>query len=209
MLSFCIYMKKLFLLMILNVTTCVAGRQSHQLADDQRSLGSMGYLDRNNVQHGMPMDDLQFNGSYPLWKPPSNYFPRGEAPPPYEEAVAAARAEQLLLAMNPHSFSPLNFPSTYLTNHNTHTNVSIVTNSQNGLPASSPTLLQNNSTSTSPLISSNTRPLSSPAAHSCYQINQTEPIASDLCTGACSTSFALSPNTYENVSAPINRSGNS
>ncbi|XP_011500129.1 PREDICTED: putative GPI-anchored protein PB15E9.01c [Ceratosolen solmsi marchali] len=183
-----------------------AERQSHQLADDQRSLGSMGYLDRNNIQHGMPMDDLQYNGSYPLWKPPSNYFPRGEAPPPYEEAVAAARAEQALLAINSHSFSPLNFSNTYLTTH-THTNLSIVANSQNGLPASSPTLLQNNSTNTSPLISSNTRPLSSPAAHSCYQINQIEPAASDLCTGACSTSFASNPNTYEKISTPINRSG--
>lgn len=25
---------------------------------------------------------------YNLWKPSSGYFPRGEAPPPYEEAVA-------------------------------------------------------------------------------------------------------------------------
>jgi len=27
---------------------------------------------------------------YPLWKPPGSYFSRGEAPPPYEEAVATA-----------------------------------------------------------------------------------------------------------------------
>ncbi|XP_037922463.1 flocculation protein FLO11-like [Hermetia illucens] len=32
---------------------------------------------------------------YQLWKPPSGYFPRGEAPPPYEEAVALAQAEAL------------------------------------------------------------------------------------------------------------------
>lgn len=29
------------------------------------------------------------------WKPPSNYLPRGEAPPPYDEAVAQCRAESL------------------------------------------------------------------------------------------------------------------
>lgn len=37
---------------------------------------------------------------YPLWKPPGNYFPRGEAPPPYEEAVAATRAEALAAVMH-------------------------------------------------------------------------------------------------------------
>lgn len=31
---------------------------------------------------------------YSLWKPPGNYFPRDEAPPPYEEAVRTAQAEQ-------------------------------------------------------------------------------------------------------------------
>ena len=167
----------------------------------------MGYLDRNSVQHGMPMDDLPCNGSYPLWKPPGNYFPRGEAPPPYEEAVAAARAEQALLSMSPHTLSPLNFPGTYLTAHNAHTNVSIVTNSQNGLPSSSPTLSQSNTTSTSPLISTNNRPLSSPAAHNCYQLNQTESAASDFCPGTCTASFAMESNTYENLPTPVNRSG--
>lgn len=32
---------------------------------------------------------------YNLWKPSSGYYPRGEAPPPYEEAVAIAQAESL------------------------------------------------------------------------------------------------------------------
>lgn len=27
------------------------------------------------------------------WKPPSNYLPRGEAPPPYDEAIAQSRIE--------------------------------------------------------------------------------------------------------------------
>lgn len=34
-------------------------------------------------------------GHYQLWKPPGNYFPRGEAPPPYEEAIALAQAESM------------------------------------------------------------------------------------------------------------------
>lgn len=32
---------------------------------------------------------------YQLWKPPENYFVRGEAPPPYDEAIALAQAESL------------------------------------------------------------------------------------------------------------------
>lgn len=167
----------------------------------------MGYLDRNSVQHGISVEELPCNGSYPLWKPPSTYFPRGEPPPPYEEAVAAARAEQALLSTSPHTLSPLNFPSTCLNAHSSHTNISLVANSQNGLPASSPTLSQNNATSSSPLISINSRPLSSPAAHNCYQLGQTESAVNDFCAGNCTTSFAVDSNTYENLPTPINRSG--
>lgn len=36
---------------------------------------SMEYQYDNNPSH------------YNLWKPTNGYFPRGEAPPPYEEAV--------------------------------------------------------------------------------------------------------------------------
>ncbi|XP_058809253.1 uncharacterized protein LOC131674535 [Phymastichus coffea] len=179
-----------------------AGRQSHQLSDDQRSLGSIGYLDRNSVQLGMPMEDVPCNGGYPLWKPPSSYFPRGEAPPPYEEAVAAARAEQALLSVNPRTLSPLNFSGAYVSAQSAHGNVSIVSNTQNGLPASSPALSQNNASSSSPLITNN-RPLSSPAAHSCYQVEST---ISEFCPGACASSFSMGLNTYENLPTPVNRS---
>lgn len=49
--------------------------------------GSLGYL-------GGDCDDAPVH--FPsLWKPPGNYFPRGEAPPPYDEAVAQARAEAI------------------------------------------------------------------------------------------------------------------
>lgn len=53
----------------------------------------MGYMEGN--LSGM---DYSYGGAashYPLWKPPSGYFPRGEAPPPYEEAVAISQAEAL------------------------------------------------------------------------------------------------------------------
>ena len=164
----------------------------------------MGYLDRNDVQHNMPMDELPYNGGYPLWKPP--YFPRGEAPPPYEEAVAAARAEQaaLLSSMNPHAMAPLNF-RTYLTPQHAHPNVSIVVNSQNGLPASTPSLSTNNP-NLSPSISTNNRPLSSPSVHSTYyQLNQNE-MNSSYCPGNCS-SYAVTSNMYENLPNPSNRVG--
>lgn len=52
--------------------------------------GNMGYME------GGGMDYSYGNAShYPLWKPPNGYFPRGEAPPPYEEAVAISQAEAL------------------------------------------------------------------------------------------------------------------
>lgn len=70
-----------------------AGRQSRQLSEDSRSLGSIGYIAGSLGYHYE-----EASSHYPLWKPPGNYFPRGEAPPPYEEAVAAARAEAALAA---------------------------------------------------------------------------------------------------------------
>ncbi|XP_033226421.1 uncharacterized protein LOC117178951 isoform X1 [Belonocnema kinseyi] len=184
------------------IRVCVAGRQTRQVAEDQRSLGSMGYLERGGLQHGVPMDDMPCGGGYPLWKPPGNYFPRGEAPPPYDEAVAAARAEQVLLSTSPHALSPSNFPSTYLTSHNSNSSMPLVTNSQNGLPVSSPTLSSNHGASTSPLIPPPNRPLSSPGTHSnCYQLNQSESASTGLYAGTSTTSFTMGTNTYENLPA--------
>ena len=89
-----------------------AGRQNRQLSEDERSLGSigyiagslaylpgsMGYLGAGSQDHHIEFHYEEPPAHYPLWKPPGNYFPRGEAPPPYEEAVAAARAEAALAA---------------------------------------------------------------------------------------------------------------
>ncbi|KAK7789946.1 hypothetical protein R5R35_004004 [Gryllus longicercus] len=91
----------------------IRGRQNRQLSEDERSLGSigyiagslaylpgsMGYLGSGNQDHHLEFHYEEPPAHYPLWKPPGNYFPRGEAPPPYEEAVAAARAEAALAAV--------------------------------------------------------------------------------------------------------------
>ncbi|KAJ9584307.1 hypothetical protein L9F63_021338, partial [Diploptera punctata] len=90
----------------------IRGRQNRQLSEDERSLGSigyiagslaylpgsMGYLGAGSQDHHIEFHYEEPPAHYPLWKPPGNYFPRGEAPPPYEEAVAAARAEAALAA---------------------------------------------------------------------------------------------------------------
>ncbi|CAH2049153.1 unnamed protein product, partial [Iphiclides podalirius] len=60
--------------------------------DDQRSLTSIGYISGSMGYMGGTCET-----ALAAWKPPSNYLPRGEAPPPYEEAVAQCRAETMRL----------------------------------------------------------------------------------------------------------------
>lgn len=43
-------------------------------------------MTNGNVNIEYPYDSN--SNQYNLWKPGSGYFPRGEAPPPYEEAIA-------------------------------------------------------------------------------------------------------------------------
>ncbi|KAB0792426.1 hypothetical protein PPYR_14385 [Photinus pyralis] len=67
-------------------------QQQRPLGDDQRSLNSIGYITGSLGYLPGNIGDLEFhyeesNGHFSLWKPPGNYFPRGEAPPPYEEAI--------------------------------------------------------------------------------------------------------------------------
>jgi hypothetical protein len=90
----------------------IRGRQNRQLTEDQRSLGSIGYIAGSigylpgsmgylgNQEHLDFAYDSDPRSNFALWKPPENYFPRGEAPPPYEEAVAAAHAEAMAAAMH-------------------------------------------------------------------------------------------------------------
>ncbi|XP_076231849.1 uncharacterized protein LOC143177661 [Calliopsis andreniformis] len=187
------------------IRVCVAGRQNRQLAEDQRNLGSMGYLERDGLSHGVPMDDIPCGANYPLWKPPSNYFPRGEAPPPYEEAVAAARAEQALLSMNPQVLPQLSFPTSYLANANSRTSISLVGNTQNVMSGSPSALICDSGiVDSSGLISTSSRPISNPNIYASYrQSNQNESLSPGVNVGTSTTSFTTGTSTYENLPTPI------
>ncbi|KAJ2949467.1 hypothetical protein O0L34_g15385 [Tuta absoluta] len=63
--------------------------------DDQRSLTSIGYISGSMAYMGG-----QCETALAAWKPPGNYLPRGEAPPPYDEAVAQCRQEALSRGSN-------------------------------------------------------------------------------------------------------------
>lgn len=73
-------------------------------------------------------------GHYHLWKPPSGYFPRGEAPPPYEEAVALAQAESLnsqctvSVATTTHRSLPMNLTDNSCDGSNITTNTTNLIN---------------------------------------------------------------------------------
>lgn len=159
----------------------------------------MGYLERGGLPHGVQMDDLACGGGYPLWKPPGNYFPRGEAPPPYEEAVAAARAEQALLSISPHALSPLNLATTYLTTHNSHSSVTLL-NGNPTVSANSPTPSNHGASPSSSV--SGSRPLSAVNPH-CHQQGQSDAVSPGFYTNATTTSFAMGNSTYENLPTPV------
>ncbi|XP_076300491.1 uncharacterized protein LOC143218849 [Lasioglossum baleicum] len=189
------------------IRVCVAGRQNRQLAEDQRNLGSMGYLERDRLSYGVPMDDIPCGANYPLWKPPSNYFPRGEAPPPYEEAVAAARAEQALLSMNPQALPQLNFPNSYLTNATSRTNISLVGSTPsgiNGINGNATTLICDTSIAdSSGLTSTPNRPISNPNIYSSYRQSNQNETSQGVSVGTSTTNFTMGTNTYENLPASI------
>ncbi|XP_011702364.1 PREDICTED: endochitinase A isoform X2 [Wasmannia auropunctata] len=181
----------------------IQGRENRQLGEDQRSLGNMGYLERGGLPHGVPMDDIPCGTGYSLWKPPgSNYFPRGEAPPPYEEAIAAARAEQALLSMNPHTLLSMNFSDNYMPNGNNHASVAVVADTQNDLTANTQASTINDSNIHTPLMSSSSRPLSSPSTYAGGYRPISQSSASStvgLNTSTSTTSFTMETNTYENL----------
>ncbi|XP_018308533.1 uncharacterized serine-rich protein C215.13 isoform X1 [Mycetomoellerius zeteki] len=184
------------------IQVCVAGRENRQLGEDQRNLGNMGYLERGGLPHGVPMDDIPCGTGYSLWKPPgSNYFPRGEAPPPYEEAIAAARAEQALLSINPHALLSMNFSDNYMPNSNNHASVAVVTDTQNDLTVNTQAS-SNDSNIHTPLMSSSNRLLSSPSAYAGGYRPISQSSASStigLNTSTSTASFTIGTNTYENL----------
>ncbi|XP_035909267.1 uncharacterized protein LOC118510938 [Anopheles stephensi] len=57
--------------------------------------GSIGYLGGGTMNMDYSYVDHAVAPHYQLWKPPGAYYTRGEAPPPYEEAIAIAHAESL------------------------------------------------------------------------------------------------------------------
>ncbi|KAJ8718585.1 hypothetical protein PYW08_002822 [Mythimna loreyi] len=65
-------------------------------ADDQRSLTSIGYISGSMGYMGGTCET-----ALAAWKPPSNYLPRGEAPPPYDEAIAQCRPESMRISNEP------------------------------------------------------------------------------------------------------------
>lgn len=54
---------------------------------------------------------------YSLWKPPGNYFPRDEAPPPYEEAVRSAQTEHSVVPTITNSSLPSINTASQRSNH--------------------------------------------------------------------------------------------
>ncbi|CRK92952.1 CLUMA_CG006498, isoform A [Clunio marinus] len=67
--------------------------QNQNNQDDQRS--SIGYIG-GNIGYMSSLGQMEYpyeqNSHFQLWKP---FFPRGEAPPPYEEAISMAQSESL------------------------------------------------------------------------------------------------------------------
>jgi hypothetical protein len=61
--------------------------QNQNNQDDQRSIGSIGYIGGNIGYMGSMTMEYPYehqNSHFQLWKP---FFPRGEAPPPYEVSL--------------------------------------------------------------------------------------------------------------------------
>lgn len=107
------------------------GPGGRQLTDEQRAYdgigyitGSLGYLAGGVGYLGSAGADVDYRYSeagYPLWKPAGGYFPRGEAPPPYEEAVRG-HPHQPSHAQPYHQHHQDNPVSLTLV-HNTHVNI--------------------------------------------------------------------------------------
>lgn len=99
---------------ISTVVYVFAGRQTRGMRAERRGMGSIGYITGSlgylpeNYFAGADGFDrhIEFRYEEPpsslsLWKPPGHggsYYPRGEAPPPYDEAVAHPRAELTITA---------------------------------------------------------------------------------------------------------------
>ncbi|XP_052863908.1 uncharacterized protein LOC128270539 [Anopheles cruzii] len=57
--------------------------------------GNIGYLGGGTMNMDYSYVDHAVSPHYQLWKPPGTYYSRGEAPPPYEEAISISHTESL------------------------------------------------------------------------------------------------------------------
>ncbi|GBP79853.1 hypothetical protein EVAR_89292_1 [Eumeta japonica] len=78
------------LLTIALVVYRVRKQKRRRLTADERSITSIGY-----ISGSIGYVTTNSEAGLAAWKPSSNYMPRGEAPPPYDEAIAQSRADVL------------------------------------------------------------------------------------------------------------------
>lgn len=173
-------------------------RQSRQNNEDQRSLNSIGYIAGGLGYHpgnygyiGNRSSDLEFpyeesNTHFSLWKPPGNYFPRGDAPPPYEEAVRSAQLENDNNTINNETVSTCSI-SNQITNTYTFTTPQPAPLNQQQYQNGCCVLLTRNDTSTGCHKEYVNIPLS--AYNSVMTVSGNEKAVNSLCTEySCSSS---------------------
>lgn len=70
-----------------------ANRQNNEESRTMASIGYIGgnYMNPGNINMEYPYDSN--SNQYNLWKPSSGFFPRGEAPPPYDEICSIPQSD--------------------------------------------------------------------------------------------------------------------
>ncbi|XP_055677639.1 uncharacterized protein LOC129786563 [Lutzomyia longipalpis] len=151
-------------------------------------MGSIGYIGGTiPYEYNASAYPYENNSNhYQLWKPPSGYFPRGEAPPPYEEAVAMnASSCTVSVATTTHRTVPISIcpgdsssdiaPSNITTNTTNLININInnagsitaVATGENHQINNSISAIQNNSTSNTLMVSGANQPRSTQTQFNC------------------------------------------
>lgn len=132
--------------------------QNHQNnQDDQRSIGSIGYIGGNIGYMGSMSMEYPYdhpNAHFQLWKP---FFGRGEAPPPYEEAITMAQSDTnnpagctVSVATSTHRTIPINVCNNNATTENSDlsnlpsTNNNNINNNNNPITSNTTNLININ-----------------------------------------------------------------
>lgn len=120
--------------------------QNQNNQDDQRSIGSIGYIGGNIGYMGSMTMEYPYdhpNSHFQLWKP---FFARGEAPPPYEEAITMAQSESqnppgctVSVATSTHRTIPINVCNSATTDNNDLSNIQPTNINNNNNPITSNT----------------------------------------------------------------------